>query len=47
MQILNERHNMLHRQAILLRAASEPLNQADCQRLDVRPYTLATGQVVA
>lgn len=36
MQVLNERHNMLHRQAILLRAASEPLTQADRQRLDVR-----------
>ena len=36
MQVLNERHTMLHRQAILLRAATDPLNEEDRQRLDVR-----------
>ena len=35
MEVLNDRHNMLHRQAILLRAASEPLNDGDRQRLKV------------
>lgn len=35
MEVLNDRHNMLHRQAMLLRAASEPLNDGDRQRLKV------------
>lgn len=47
MQVLNERHSMLHRQAILLRAASEPLNQDDRRRLDVRLIPLASEYSVS
>ena len=35
MQIMSSRHNFLHRQAIIARAACEPLTEADRQRLTV------------
>lgn len=35
MHIMSRRHNFLHRNAILLKAAMEPLTQADRYRLDV------------
>jgi len=33
MQIMVREHNMLHRQAIILKAATYPLNDKDRQRL--------------
>lgn len=33
MQVMSQRHNMLHRQVILARAGSEPLTDEDRQRL--------------
>ena len=33
MQILSKKHNLLHRQVLLLRAGSEPLNEIDERRL--------------
>ena len=35
MQIMVREHNMLHRQAIILKAATYPLNDKDRQRLKV------------
>ena len=35
MQVLNTRHTMLHRQAILLRASTEKVTQRDCELLEV------------
>ena len=35
MQIMVREHNMLHRQALILRAATFPLNDKDRQRLKV------------
>ena len=36
MHILNMRHTMLHRQAILLRASTEKVTQQDRELLEVR-----------
>ena len=35
MQVLNMRHTMLHRQAILLRASTEKITQRDSELLEV------------
>lgn len=39
MQIMVREHNMLHRQALILRAATFPLNDKDRQRLKVSLFT--------
>ena len=44
MQVMLQRHNMLQRQVMLLRAASEPVTHEDRARLEVcRPHTPHTS----
>ena len=38
-QVMTQRHSMLRRQALLLRAGMEPLTDADRARLEVAPCT--------